>query len=70
MELDLPALERPQKATSVPVSTGHWDSFAALFINAASFKGKAEGLLDIVIVKFLMLDWVFWCSLYIMRKQF
>ena len=38
---DLPALERPAKAISGPVSGGHCDSFAALFRKLAARRGAS-----------------------------
>lgn len=43
MALDLPALERPQKATSAPSSAGHWDSVDALVRKVADSKLTGMG---------------------------
>ena len=43
MALDLPALERPQNATSAPLSAGHSDSLEALVKKLAEWKFIAIG---------------------------
>lgn len=41
MALDLPALDRPAKATSMPSSEGHWSKRAALVKNVRVRKGES-----------------------------
>ena len=44
MALDLPALERPAKATSTPLSGGHWARVGALMRNCAVRKLMVAGM--------------------------
>ena len=44
--LDLPALERPAKATSKPSSSGHWSTLAALSMNVDCWHRPRMGFLS------------------------
>src|SRR5690606_34262854 len=44
--LDLPALDRPAKATSRPISSGHWSTLLALLMKLAVWQSIARGVTE------------------------